>query len=377
MASSYCTTRNVYSNSDNISTYLRSSYHRRHNYTTRFFGRSLDVAVTSNSRAVKSWIGKSLYIHRRRFRFYRQHSIIVGLGTQWCSFQSYRCPATIQICIGHRVLIFQILHSRSIPTALSQLLADSRITFVGYNIGYDCRLLRSFHDLVVSSSVVELRSISGMGNASMERMAEMILGFHGVAKPTWIANSDWDAQNLSVDQVQYAAVDAYLSFLLGIQLVRRPVVTMRTEQNVAFYCNAVFAHSEEDVGHRHRVEDASLLDSVPDKEPLPSRESGFYEGLVLEQERVPDDRSGLGYSEEDELDSYSGPGYFENESASYPGPGFFEGDKLDSYSGRGFFGEDELGSYAGPGYFEENGLDSYLGPGCSEDGSVSYSGPWY
>ncbi|KAJ4787791.1 hypothetical protein LUZ62_039037 [Rhynchospora pubera] len=249
--------------SDNISTNLRSSYHRRHNYTIQFFGQSLDIAVTSNSRTVKSWIGKSLHIHRRRLRLYCQPSIIVGLGTQWCSFRSNTCPATIQICVGHRILIFQILHSRSIPTSLSRLLSDSRITFAGYNIEYDCRLLRSFHGLRVTSSVVELRSVSGMGNASMERMAERILGFHGVNKPSWIANSDWDAQELSVDQVQYAALDAYLSFQLGVRLVTRPAGTVRTEQNAVYYCNAVFAlsESEEEVNGDSYSGDSSSMEN--------------------------------------------------------------------------------------------------------------------
>ncbi|KAJ4806580.1 hypothetical protein LUZ62_019146 [Rhynchospora pubera] len=206
------------SNSGNISTHYRSCTARQYNYTIRFFGRNFDVVVTDEPVAVRTWIKRILYIHHRRLNFRQGNNFIAGLGIQWCSFPSNRRPSTIQICIGRRVLIFQIHQSRSIPTALSRMLSDSRIIFVGYNIRSDCRLLKSYHDLEVSSTE-ELRSVSGMGNASMERMVETVLGFPGVVKPSWISNSDWDAPRLSVDQVQYAALDAYLSFELGLKLV--------------------------------------------------------------------------------------------------------------------------------------------------------------
>ncbi|KAJ3685144.1 hypothetical protein LUZ61_014308 [Rhynchospora tenuis] len=204
------------SNSDNISTHYRSCTVKHDNYTTRFFGRNFDTVVTDEPVAVNTWINRILYIHHRRLNFHQGNNFIAGLRIQWRSFQSSRRPATIQICIGRRVLFFQILQSRYIPPALSRLLSDSRITFVGYNIRYDCHLLKLYHDLVVSSTV-DLRSVSGMGNASMERMVETFLGFPGVVKPSWIGNSDWDKSRLSVDQIQYAALDAYLSFELGLK----------------------------------------------------------------------------------------------------------------------------------------------------------------
>ncbi|KAJ3685149.1 hypothetical protein LUZ61_014313 [Rhynchospora tenuis] len=268
--------------SDNISTYLRSSYRRRHNYTVRFFGRSLDVAVTNNSRTVKSWINRTLCMHSHRLNFHRGQNFVAGLGVQWCSFQSNTRPATIQISIGHRVLIFQIFQSSSIPAALSCLLSDSCITFVGYNIAYDCRLLRSSHDLVVSSSA-ELRSVSGMGNASMEQMVEEILGYPGVTKPWWIANSDWEAPHLSIDQVQYGALDAFVSFELGLKLVAGPA--------------------------------------------LPNRESGFSEGFELDV--VSDSGSGLRYSEADGSYSDSGRGFQYSSGPRYSeeyGSDFYSGD---------------------------------------------------
>lgn len=50
----------------------------------------------------------------------------------------------------------------------------------------------------------------------MENLVRAYLGFDGMKKtdvPTGISN--WNARNLSVDQVQYATVDAHVSFEIG------------------------------------------------------------------------------------------------------------------------------------------------------------------
>ena len=59
---------------------------------------------------------------------------------------------------------------------------------------------------------------TGMGNASLEDMAGRFLGYPGIHKPWDVAMSTWHAPRLSPDQVQYACVDAYLAFRLGLVL---------------------------------------------------------------------------------------------------------------------------------------------------------------
>ncbi|EMS63787.1 hypothetical protein TRIUR3_12476 [Triticum urartu] len=57
-----------------------------------------------------------------------------------------------------------------------------------------------------------------MGNASVELMAQRFLGYRGISKPRDVAMSAWHAPRLSVEQVEYACVDAYLAFRLGLLL---------------------------------------------------------------------------------------------------------------------------------------------------------------
>jgi ribonuclease D len=49
----------------------------------------------------------------------------------------------------------------------------------------------------------------------METLAHHLLGFEDVKKPTFIGRSEWDDYPLQDEQVQYASVDAFLSFKMG------------------------------------------------------------------------------------------------------------------------------------------------------------------
>ncbi|KAK8572104.1 hypothetical protein V6N13_047718 [Hibiscus sabdariffa] len=117
--------------------------------------------------------------------------------------------ATLQLCIGHHCLIFQLVHANDVPLSLRRFLDDARNTFVGvWNYTDKAKLRRSKHGLQVHR-VVERNGLRKQ--MSMEKLAEIILGADGVKKPKRIAPSAWDTYRLSSEQVQYACV----SFELG------------------------------------------------------------------------------------------------------------------------------------------------------------------
>ncbi|CAD6227081.1 unnamed protein product [Miscanthus lutarioriparius] len=127
-------------------------------------------------------------------------------------------PATLQLCIGHRCLVFHLARADAVPEALRRFLADPRVTFVGSGSAHDGRMLWEHYGLDVARGR-ELRAVAGMGNASVEQMAERFLGYPGICKPREVSMSAWHAPRLSLDQVQYASVDAYLAFRLGVVLL--------------------------------------------------------------------------------------------------------------------------------------------------------------
>uniref|UniRef100_J3MI43 3'-5' exonuclease domain-containing protein n=1 Tax=Oryza brachyantha TaxID=4533 RepID=J3MI43_ORYBR len=108
--------------------------------------------------------------------------------------------------------------ANGVPAALQRFLADNGVAFVGYGVRSDCRKLAAHHEGVRVACTRELRSVTGMGNASMERMAEELLGLAGMKKPVTVSRSRWDAPKLSKKQVKYACVDAFLSLRLGVHV---------------------------------------------------------------------------------------------------------------------------------------------------------------
>lgn len=52
----------------------------------------------------------------------------------------------------------------------------------------------------------------------METLASDVLGLDNVEKPIEISRSDWDSHQLSFEQIEYACIDAHVSFKIGINL---------------------------------------------------------------------------------------------------------------------------------------------------------------
>ncbi|KAL6647651.1 hypothetical protein ACP70R_015088 [Stipagrostis hirtigluma subsp. patula] len=186
--------------------------------TVRVAGRPVLTMVTARPGAARRWVRATMWRFAGRLR--SAAGLTVGLGVQWTP--PFRAvaepqPGTLQLCAGSRCLVFQLARAGAVPALLRRFLADERVTFAGYNVASDCRKLHAHHGLEVASTM-ELRRESGMGGASMARMAATLLGIRGVEKPAEVGRSEWDAATLSKKQVRYACVDAYLSCRLGVRL---------------------------------------------------------------------------------------------------------------------------------------------------------------
>nr|CAB3451686.1 unnamed protein product [Digitaria exilis]CAB3451694.1 unnamed protein product [Digitaria exilis] len=197
----------------------------------RVGGCRVQTTVTSRPAVVRRWLYVTLWLNRRRIH---SGGLTVGMGVQWTPQfrlrRSRRLPAgaeprpgTLQLCVGNRCLVFQIARAGGAgapPQILRRFLADGRVTFAIYRVESDRRKLRAHHGMEVESAM-ELQGAGGLGNWSMKTMAEKLLGIRsGVEKPEAVMTSRWDGPTLSREQVRYAAVDAYISCRLGVQLRR-------------------------------------------------------------------------------------------------------------------------------------------------------------
>lgn len=191
-------------------------------YTVTFNGTDrILTTVTSSGADVVEWIAEILRIHRHRLSH-----LIVGIDAEWRpSFSSVQNPvAVLQLCVGRRCLVFLLLHADYIPQDLFDFLADDRFTFVGVGICGDADRLADEHNLTIANQT-DLRGLAAetmdrpeMRQKGLAGLAAAVLGVT-VTKPERVRMSRWDQENLSYDQMKYAAVDAFLSFEIGKRLV--------------------------------------------------------------------------------------------------------------------------------------------------------------
>nr|KYP40858.1 Werner syndrome ATP-dependent helicase isogeny [Cajanus cajan] len=189
-----------------------------HNVT--FHSDTILTLLTSSPSAVDSWLSDILRRHRRR------KNLLVGLDIEWRpnNRRDMNNPvATLQLCVGRRCLVFQILHAPFIPHSLVSFLGNSNNTFVGVGIEGDVQKLLEDCSLQVAN-FLELRSLAVekfaepvLKGAGLKTLGLRVLGLE-VDKPKKITRSRWDNLWLTAEQVEYAAVDAFVSFEIGLRL---------------------------------------------------------------------------------------------------------------------------------------------------------------
>ncbi|CAL4948332.1 unnamed protein product [Urochloa decumbens] len=190
-------------------------------YTVMFEGDAISTTVTSSGDAVKRWLDEVLYVHRRRL-----HKLVVGLDVEWRPpFGPWYNPtALLQLCVGRRCLVFQLLHADYVPDALAEFLDDPRFRFVGVGVQDDAVRLNNDLRLAVSNTVDLAELAAGeMGrpdlrSAGLKALASVVMGAT-VDKPERVRKGRWDAYELSDQQIKYACIDAFVSFEVGRKLL--------------------------------------------------------------------------------------------------------------------------------------------------------------
>jgi len=187
-------------------------------YDVTFDTHTIHTLLTSDPSLVHSWISTNVRANPT--------GLLVGLDIEWRpnTQRNMQNPvATLQLCLGPHCLIFQILHSPSIPPSLVSFLADPNVTFLGVGIEEDAEKLLEDYNLHVVN-IRDLRSLAAqklgdreLNRAGIKSLGLRVLGLE-VAKPNRITRSRWDNLWLTPPQVQYATVDAFLSYEIGSRL---------------------------------------------------------------------------------------------------------------------------------------------------------------
>ncbi|KAK7339803.1 hypothetical protein VNO77_20488 [Canavalia gladiata] len=196
----------------------QASYETHSLYDVTFFSDLIRTHLTSTPSIVDSWISDTIT---------RNVPPIVGLDIEWRpnTEPNMNNPvATLQLCAGTGCLVFHIIHAPFIPQSLVAFLRDPSRTFVGVGIEADVLKLRQNYALTVTNYrdlrflAAEKYGSSELIRAGLKMLSLTVLGLE-VNKPHWITRSGWDIRPLTLEQVQYATIDAFVSFEIGRHLL--------------------------------------------------------------------------------------------------------------------------------------------------------------
>ncbi|KAI3444276.1 hypothetical protein Pfo_000941 [Paulownia fortunei] len=164
-------------------------------YDVFFFADTIYTTVTHDPATVSDWISDIKFVHRRRL-----HSLIVGLDVEWRpSFsRNHQNPiATLQLCVSHRCLIYQLIYSSYIPESLIDFLSDEDYTFVGVGKKSDLEKLDKDYGFGSDARAVELGRLAAdeydrkeLKNAGLKELASIVLGKE-VERPRSLTLSAW------------------------------------------------------------------------------------------------------------------------------------------------------------------------------------------
>lgn len=124
-------------------------------------------------------------------------------------------PALLQLAAADKVYLF---HLKKVPldNRLAGLLANSGIVKAGVAIADDIRSLQNLHSFQ-PARLVDLSSVARKNNIGMFGLRGLAACFLGVRISKTARCSNWGNPRLSVQQVTYAATDAWISRQIYVQ----------------------------------------------------------------------------------------------------------------------------------------------------------------
>lgn len=186
-----------------------------------FSGKTIEATVTDKASVVDEWVQNILSLHNGNGK------MIVGLDCEWrppvISSLSNK-TATLQLCIGTDCLILQMFYMDYIPQSIKNFLSDPNITFVGVEVGDDALKLNDEYGLVVTSTT-DIQAVAMTRwpirfyrKPGLKRLADVVAGLY-MEKPKHVCQSNWEARVLSEKQIEYACIDAYACYRIGLSLL--------------------------------------------------------------------------------------------------------------------------------------------------------------
>ncbi|KAI3978147.1 hypothetical protein MKX01_012978 [Papaver californicum] len=196
-----------------------------HTYMVHFYEERIHTVVTQTASVVDEWISQIYNDFHNKL-----NNLVVGLDCEWkANFEKGNSTrnrvAVLQLCVARRCLIFQFNWRDYVPTSLYKFLNNEKFIFVGVGVDEDGDKLFDDYKLTVAKTI-DLRPLAAeklkrkeLMRAGLKSLADTVLA-RDLPKPKNVTLSKWDADFLTYRQIQYACLDAFVSFKLGVVLMQ-------------------------------------------------------------------------------------------------------------------------------------------------------------
>nr|CAB3243957.1 exonuclease 3'-5' domain-containing protein 2-like [Phallusia mammillata] len=149
---------------------------------------------------------------------------LIGIDCEWTTKEDKQCPvALLQLSTisGLCLLIRLCLYKDSLPSPILEALSNPSIVKVGVGPIGDAKKLFIDHGIIVKSCV-DLRALATRDRTAeaygLKSLAKKYLNIH-LNKSKSIQCSNWEASNLTSEQIQYAAMDAAVAVHIFSKIV--------------------------------------------------------------------------------------------------------------------------------------------------------------
>ncbi|KAK1273233.1 hypothetical protein QJS04_geneDACA022295 [Acorus gramineus] len=194
-------------------------YYSETDFIVHFFDVAhIATVVTASSAQASLWVNQFLYAYQDDNNTTNTDDptrFLVGLDVEWKSEIGHEDNpvAVLQLCVDQRCLMFQILCCDAIPNALLNFLSDTRFTFTGSKIHEKVQRLISDYNVRVGN-IMEIRTL--LEERAYLRRAELRLARDILIwkmQNQWsVQLGNWDEERLSLEQIMYACLVAFLPF---------------------------------------------------------------------------------------------------------------------------------------------------------------------
>ncbi|XP_044774038.1 exonuclease 3'-5' domain-containing protein 2 isoform X3 [Neomonachus schauinslandi] len=212
---------------------------------------------------------------------------VLGIDCEWVNSEGKASPLSLLqmaspsgFCVLVR-LPKLICGGKTLPKTLLDILADGTILKVGVGCSEDASKLLQDYGLVVKGCLdlryLAMRQRNNLlcNGLSLKSLAETVLNFP-LDKSLLLRCSNWDAENLTEDQVIYAARDAQISVALFLRLLGYP-----------FSRNSTLDENDDHMGWRKVLENCQDVVDIPFRSKGLSRLGEEVNGEAAEAQQKP------------------------------------------------------------------------------------------